>query len=95
MAFKMAEYLAAGLCIVSQPLKHELPVPLIEGVNYLPFRTPEECVAQCRRLASHPSESAQMRAANLEYYRRWVAPKATVSNVLLRSFERNKCVISH
>jgi hypothetical protein len=87
MAFKMAEYLAAGLCIVSEPLKHELPVPLIEGTNYLVFHTPEECAAQCRWLAAHPQESTNMRAANLEYYRQWVSPKASASNLLHRSFQ--------
>lgn len=87
MAFKMAEYLAAGLCIVSEPLKHELPVPLVAGLNHLVFHTPEECAAQCRRLASRPEESTRMRAANREYYRRWVAPKSSVANLLRRSFD--------
>jgi hypothetical protein len=86
-AFKMAEYLAAGVCIVSEPIKHELPVPLVEGVNYRLFRTPEECLAQCLWLISHPHEAAQMRAANRAYYSRWVAPRACAANMLIRSFQ--------
>jgi len=87
LGFKMAEYLAAGLCIVSEPLRHELPVSLQEGINYLPFTSPEECLAQCLRLLSHPVDAERMRAANLDYYRRWVEPSAHMWNVLTRSFQ--------
>jgi hypothetical protein len=87
IAIKMAEYLAAGLCIVSEPITHELPVPLIAGVNYLSFRTLEECISQCEWLLTHRVESERMRKANLEYYARWVEPKAHVHDLLVRSFD--------
>jgi len=87
IAIKMAEYLAAGLCIVSEPITHELPVPLVAGVNYLSFRSLEECTSQCEWLLAHPSEAQRMRQANLEYYAKWVEPKAHVYNLLTRSFE--------
>lgn len=87
LGFKMAEYLAAGLCIVSEPLRHELPVPLEQGVNYLPFTSHQECLAQCSWLLSHPVEAARMQSANLDYYRRWVEPAAHMWDVLTRSFE--------
>ena len=90
IAIKMAEYLAAGLCIVSEPIAHELPVPLIAGVNYLSFRTLEECTSQCEWLLSHPDESDKMRKANLEYYARWVEPKAHVHDLLSRSFDKEQ-----
>lgn len=89
VGFKMAEYLAAGLCIVSEPLRHELPVPLQQGVNYLPFTSDDECLAQCLWLLSHPVESERMRAANLDYYQRWVEPAAHMRNVLARSFDEH------
>jgi hypothetical protein len=87
IAIKMAEYLAAGLCIVSEPIAHELPVPLIAGVNYLPFRSLEECASQCKRLLAQPAEAARMRAANLDYYVKWVEPKAHVDDLLSRAFD--------
>jgi hypothetical protein len=87
IAIKMAEYLAAGLGIVSEPLSHELPVPLVAGVNYLPFCTYDECVARCEWLFSHRTEATRMRRANLEYYRKWVEPRAHVYDLLSRSFE--------
>jgi hypothetical protein len=87
IAIKMAEYLAAGLCIVSEPLQYELPVPLVAGVNYLEFRSREECVSQCEWLLVHPAEAERMRTANLDYYARWVEPRAHVYDLLSRSFE--------
>ena len=86
IAIKMAEYLAAGLCIVSEPLSHDLPVPLVEGINFLSFRSYDECVSQCEWLSSHPREAAHMRLANLEYYRKWAEPSAHIHDLLLRSF---------
>jgi hypothetical protein len=87
IAIKMAEYLAAGLCIVSEPIQYEVAVPLVAGVNYLEFRSHEECATQCEWLLSHPVEAERMRTANLNYYAKWVDPKAHVYELLSRSFE--------
>ncbi len=86
LAFKLAEYLAAGVCIVSDPFKHRLPVDLVPGVNYLPFTTHEECIRQCRRLLDNPTEAQRMREANVRYYRDWVEPQAHVRDLLARAF---------
>jgi hypothetical protein len=86
IAIKMAEYLAAGLCIVSEPIQFEVHVPLVAGVNYLVFRSEEECVSQCEWLLSHPAEAERMRAANLDYYAKWVEPQAHVYELLARAF---------
>jgi glycosyltransferase involved in cell wall biosynthesis len=82
LAFKLSEYLAAGLCIVSEPLPHRLPQPLLPGINYLPFRTPDECAEQCQRLLADTKLAAEMRAANSEYYRKFVDPTAHVQLIL-------------
>jgi len=87
VAIKMAEYLAAGLCIVSEPLQHEFTEPLREGVNLLTFRGAAECRAQCQWLLDHPQAAARMRAANLDYFQHWVTPRALVLNLLARIFE--------
>jgi hypothetical protein len=65
---KLGESLAAGRCIVTEPLAYELPVALREGTHFLEFRTPDECVAQCERLLADDSLAARMQAANREYY---------------------------
>jgi hypothetical protein len=88
LAFKLAEYLAAGLCIVSEPLLHELPVPLEAGVHYLPFTTHEECIRQCRWLLDNPAEAAAIRKANVCYYQRYVEPQSHVRLLLDRAFPK-------
>lgn len=84
--FKLSEYLAAAKCIVSDPIRNELPEPLIEDRNMLTFRSPDECVAQCDRLLSRPDDARAMRRANWEYYRREVEPEAHMRNCLRSAF---------
>jgi hypothetical protein len=84
LAFKLGETLAAAQCLVSVPLRYELPRPLVAGEHYLPFETPDEAVAACRRLLDNPQLASRMRHANFEYYRREVEPSAHVANVLRR-----------
>jgi hypothetical protein len=84
--FKLPEYLAASLCVVTEPLRNELPQPLVAGQHYLEFRSHDECVAQCERLLSHPAEAREMRWHNFDYYRRWVAPGEHLLDCLDRAF---------
>lgn len=85
--FKIAESLAAGTAIVSQPFRFDLPEPLLPEVHYLPFDEPDECVAQCRRLLDDPDLADRMRHANLTYYKRHVRPENHVRNLLTWGFE--------
>lgn len=85
--FKVAEALAAGCAIVSEPLKVQLPVPFEAGVHYLPYDTPEQCVAQCRYLLNNPVIAEEMRATNLDYYRKYVSPPSLARQLLGRVFE--------
>jgi hypothetical protein len=84
LAFKLGETFAASQCLVSEPLRIGLPVPLRADENYLLFETPDECVAQCRRLLADAELAARMRRANHEYYRTEVEPAAHVQRVLER-----------
>jgi hypothetical protein len=85
IAFKLAEYLASSKCIVSCPLRNQLPVPLIEGQHYLSFRTPEECVDHCTSLLDNTQLAFQLRTEAWEYYRHEVEPAAHMRNSLTRS----------
>lgn len=85
LANKLSEYLASGLCIVSDPMQHQLPVPLKPGVNYLPYVTAEECADACEMLINDVDLAQGMRLANLAYYREHVSPEAHVLDVLWRS----------
>ena len=86
IGFKVAESLAAGCALVSEPLHVELPVPLKPGVNYLPFEGPDDCVRQVRRLLDDPELTEQMRGANLRYYHDNIKPAAMARNLLERAY---------
>lgn len=84
MATKLPEYLAAAKCIVSEPLRNQLPVNLEPEKHYLEFSSPEECVVACRRLLSDPELASQMRHDNHAYYLAEVRP----DNRMLKCFQR-------
>ncbi len=86
LAFKLSEYLAAGLCIVNSPLRHELPAPLVAGRHYLPYETAAQCVSAVRWLQSHPDAAERMQRENAEYYRTNLAPSPYVVSLLERAF---------
>lgn len=85
--FKLSEYLAAGMAIVSDQMKFVLPEPLVEGVNYLKYESPEECVERCRELISSPDRLQAMRAANREYFSRNLEPATQVRYLLRETFD--------
>ena len=82
LAFKLGETFAASQCLVSVPLRYELPSPIEEGTHYLPFTTPDQCVAACQRLLDDPARASAMRHANHAYYAREVEPAAHVMKML-------------
>lgn len=86
--FRFAEHLAASQCVVAHPdgFRNPAPVPPQEGVHYLSFTTPEECLQQCRRLLRDGGLAKRMRRANWEYYRHEVEPVRHVWNCLERAF---------
>jgi hypothetical protein len=84
LAFKLGETLAASQCLVSMPLRYELPSPLVAERHYLQVATPEEAVQACARLLSNHDLALAMRRANHEYYVREVEPAAHVARVLAR-----------
>jgi hypothetical protein len=76
IAAKLPEYLAASQCIVTEPIRNAMAAPLTEGLHYLPFTSPSECVAACRRVIEDPSYSATMQRANHDYYIKYIEPSA-------------------
>lgn len=86
LAFKLSEYLAASKCIVSEPLRNELPSPLLEGQNYHVFHSAEECVQQCSHVLENTRAADDMRQANSRYYKLEVSPAAHLLDCLQRAF---------
>ncbi|MBV9307069.1 MAG: hypothetical protein JOZ45_13060 [Acidobacteriaceae bacterium] len=83
--FKIPEYMATSLAIVSEPLRNELPVPFISGRDFLEFHTSEECVEQCERILSRHSLAEALREASWRYYESEVRPAMHIANLLKRS----------
>jgi spore maturation protein CgeB len=78
----LPEYLASSRCIVTEPLKYQLPVLLEEGKNYLSFRTPEECVEACKKILSISQFATQMRYENYRYFLNEVEPSTRIFECL-------------
>ena len=72
--FKLPEYLASAKCIVSDPIRNELPQPLEPDLHYLEFRSADECLAHCERLLSNPDLASALSRQAWEYYGRYVLP---------------------
>jgi len=87
LAFKLGETLAASQCLVSVPLRYELPSPLVASRHFLPFETPAGCLEACQRLLDSPALASEMRRANHAYYLSEVEPAAHAAKVLARCLE--------
>lgn len=83
---KLAEYIAASRCVVTEPLRYELPTPLEEEKNVMTFRSPEECVSACERILQDPGLANTMRRKNERYYNDQAKPSALILRCLNRAF---------
>jgi hypothetical protein len=84
LAFKLGETFAASQCLVSVPLRYQVPKPLAPNGNYVLFDLVDECVAACHRLLEDRSWAQQMRENNHRYYLDEIEPAAHMANVLQR-----------
>ena len=89
IGFKLAEYLASSKCIIMEPLRHQLPTPLVPGRNYLDFSTPEECVQQCIKILNDREFANRMRTENWDYYQREVRPDRRIASCLVQAFRQS------
>jgi hypothetical protein len=84
VAFKMAEYLAASKCIVSEPISNQLDEPISHLKTY---KSTDECLSACDFFLSNPREAQEARRASWDYYRRDVSPQAHIARLLCRARE--------
>ena len=66
--WKLAEYVAAGRAIVTEPLQYTLPGGFEEGKNYKTYTSPAECETQLRQLLADPAAILAMAQHNAVYY---------------------------
>ena len=84
---KLGEYVAASKAIVSERLRYQVPGDFSSGLNYLSFATPEECVAQVRRLVDDFDLRLAMMQRNHQYYSSYLRPDVLVWNSLQKAME--------
>lgn len=85
---KLAEYIAASRCVVTEPLRYELPTPLEENTNIMTFRSPEECVSACERIFQDADFASSMRRNNEKYYNNESKPPVLILRCLDRAFAK-------
>ncbi len=90
VGWKLAEYVAAARCIVTEPVDCRLPGDFAEGTHYLSFRDPSGCADLCQRILEDPEFAHRMRVSNQLYYRRELAP-ATMMLKRLRQAMSDAC----
>lgn len=74
IGWKLAEYVAASRCIVSQPILNEGTTGLTPGKHYLEFDTADACASACERLLDDPALAREMRRNNEDYYEHELKP---------------------
>lgn len=80
--FKLPEYLAGSKCVVSEPLRNELPEALEDGREVVWFGGVDECLAKCEELLRRPERARELRHNAWKYYQKHVAPAAHVRECL-------------
>ena len=74
--------MAAAKAIVHEEMCYSVTGDFREGVNYLSFRTPQECVEAVAKLVDNPERLQTMKRANAAYYRQYLRPDMLVRNTL-------------
>ena len=82
IGWKTGEYVAAAKAIVHDTMRYSVPGDFREGVNYLSFRTAQECVEAVAQLVESPERIQAMKRANAAYYRQYLRPDVLVKNTL-------------
>lgn len=86
---KLAEYLAASRCVLSEPVLNALPDPLVEGWHLHTFTSPEQCVAICAGLLADPAKVSAMRHAGWSYFLHSARPAATLARCIQQALARS------
>lgn len=83
--WKLAEYVAFGKAILSEPLLYDVPPPFDQERNYLAFTTPRECLGGAVRLIEDAHLRHELMRNNAAYYRSHLRPDVLVKNALMKA----------
>ncbi len=90
---KLAEYIAATRCILSDPLGYELPYEIRDGEHLLIFRSVDQCIESAERLLVDEDLARHMRQSNHLLYRQHVRPASAVMRCIQRAFASGDRVV--
>ena len=79
---RLGEYVAHSKAIVAERPAFGVPGAFADGVHYLAFSTPEECVEATARLVQDARLRYQMMIDNFRYYQAYVRPDSLVLNTI-------------
>ena len=82
IGWKTGEYVAAGKAIVNERFCYEVPGDFVEGKNYLPFDSADNCLHNVRFLLEHPEETMHMQHENRVYYDTYLEPARMIERTL-------------
>jgi len=89
IGFKLAEYMAMSMAIVSNPIDmYSLPGNFEKGIHYLPYTSAEECASQCIRLMEDKRMYLNMSVNNMRYYTDYLRPDKLIFNCLIYVLSR-------
>lgn len=81
-AWKMAEYLSQGKVIIAEPLRTELPVPLIHGKHVLYFNSDEELIAHIETVLNDDDLCARLSKEARLFFENHVHPVKNIKRIL-------------
>ena len=84
IGWKMAEYVAASKCIVSEPLHYTVTGDSAENVNYLKYTDTETLINQVHKLMSDHNLRYEMQVRNYRYYNEFLRPDSLVLNLIAK-----------
>jgi hypothetical protein len=84
-AWKLGEYLAGSMCIIAEPPRNELPVPLRSGDEYIGFGSTAECLSACTSVIEQQALQRHLRQCASRYYEREVSPANHLLDCLTRA----------
>ena len=89
IGFKMAEYLAASKCIISEPIDNVLPSPL-EHISL--YHSIDQCLEACDDALTNKPLADFGRRQSWDYYATHVSPKAHMADLLARARVHHRVV---
>ncbi len=82
VGWKFGEYLASSLAIVTESFDIEIPGQFKENINYLTFKTPNECVEKIKQLVTNEEKLINMKKNNNIYYNNYLKPDKLIEKTL-------------